>query len=349
MPQSRVTIRDVAKHAGVSHQTVSRVINNSQHVAPKTRKKVQASIVELDYRPNAIARSMALGRTCLLACLAPNLTDFTFASLVEGAEVEARKHGYFLISSSAPTPDILQHLLNELIDSRRVSGLIVINPYVDERYSYLPENFPLVFIGSHAREPGISSVTLDDELAGYLAAQHLISLGHRDIAMVTGVMIEDCAQKRCIGFEKALKEAGLTHTASQVIQGDWSATSGRDAFMALTETGKVPSAIFAQNDRMAIGVMQSARDLGISIPEQLSVIGLDDLPLASYFAPPLTTIRQDIIKIGSKAAQLLIENIEEPSHPTHRLTINPELIVRKSTAPINNHKEEPIELSQNQI
>jgi DNA-binding LacI/PurR family transcriptional regulator len=335
MPQSRVTIRDVAKHAGVSHQTVSRVINNSKHVAPQTRKKVQASIEELDYRPNAIARSMALGRTCLLACLAPNLTDFTFACLVEGAEVEAREHGYFLISSSAPTPDILQHLLNELIESRRVSGLIVINPYIDERYTYLPKDYPLIFIGSHAREPGISSVTLNDELAGYLAVQHLISLGHRHIAMVTGAMIEDCAQKRCMGFEKALEEAGITRTACQVVQGDWSATSGRDAFLAMAATGNIPSAVFAQNDRMAIGVMQAARDLGISVPEQLSVIGLDDLPLASYFAPPLTTIRQDIIKIGSKAAQLLIENIEDPSHPTQSLTIDPELIVRKSTAPFN--------------
>lgn len=332
MSQSRVTIRDVADHAGVSHQTVSRVINHSKHVAPKTREKVQASISELGYRPNAIARSMALGRTCLLACLAPNLTDFTFASLVEGAEVEARKHGYFLITSSAPTPDILKHLLNELIDSRRVSGLMVINPYIDDRHAYLPDDFPLVFIGSHARGPGISSVTLNDELAGYQAAQHLVGLGHRSIAMVTGVMIEDCAQKRCIGFEKALKEAGVNNDGGLVVEGDWSATSGREAFLKMAAKGKLPSAVFAQNDRMAIGVMQAARDLGMSVPGQLSVIGMDDLPLASYFDPPLTTIRQDIIKNGSKAAQLLIENIEDPTHPTQSLTINPELIVRKSTA-----------------
>ena len=346
MSQSRVTIRDVAEHAGVSHQTVSRVINHSTHVAPKTREKVQASIEELGYRPNAIARSMALGRTCLFACIAPNLTDFTFASLVEGAEVEARKHDYFLISSSAPSPDIFENLLIELVDSRRVSGLIVINPYIDERYSYLPDNFPLVFIGSHAREPGISSVTLNDELAGYQATQHLIGLGHRNIAMVTGTMIEDCAQKRCVGFEKALKEAGINSTDQQVIEGDWSATSGRDAFLKMAAKGKLPSAVFAQNDRMAIGVMQAARDLGIQVPEQLSVIGLDDLPLASYFDPPLTTIRQDIIKIGCKAAQLLIENIEDPSHPTQSLTINPELVVRKSTAPCNREKEVILELSQ---
>ena len=332
MSQSRVTIRDVAEHAGVSHQTVSRVINHSKHVAPTTREKVQASIEALDYRPNAIARSMALGRTCLLACMAPNLTDFTFASLVEGAEVEARNHGYFLISSSVPTPDILENLLSELIDSRRVSGLIVINPYIDERHTYLPDNFPLVFIGSHAREDGISSVTLNDELAGYQATQHLIGLGHRNITMITGTMTEDCAQKRCVGFEKALKEAGINSTNRQVIEGDWSATSGRDAFLQMAAKGRLPSAVFAQNDRMAIGVMQAARDLRIPVPEQLSVIGMDDLPLAAYFDPPLTTIRQDIIKIGCKAAQLLIEKIEDPTHFTQSLTINPELVVRKSTA-----------------
>ncbi len=336
MSQSRVTIRDVAEHAGVSHQTVSRVINHSKLVAPKTREKVQAAIAELGYHPNAIARSMALGRTCLLACLAPNLTDFTFASLIEGAEVEARKHGFYLISSTAQTPEVFKDLLDELVDSRRVSGLIVINPYIDKRHAYLPENFPLVFIGSHASVPGISSVTLDDELAGYQAAQHLIGLGHLNIGMVTGPLDEECTQKRSLGFEKALKDAGINRDGLRIIEGNWSATSGREAFLSMAATGELPSAVFAQNDRMAIGVIKAARDLGIVVPDQLSVIGVDDLPLASYFDPPLTTIRQDIIKIGSKAAQLLIENIEDPTHhPTQSLTINPELVVRKSTAPLN--------------
>jgi len=298
MSRSQVTIRDVATYAGVSHQTVSRVINHSEHVAEKTREKVEQAITELGYKPNAIARSMALGRTCLLACLAPNLTDFTFASLVEGAETEARKQGYYLISSSAPTADIFESLLSELIESRRVSGMIVINPYIDNRYTYLPKDFPIVFIGSHAREPGISSVTLHDELAGYLAAQHLIDLGHRQIGMVTGLMVEDCAQKRCMGFDQALQEAGIGSDSQLVVEGDWSATSGRLAFMKMVDMGKIPSAIFAQNDRMAIGVMQAARELDIQVPQQLSVIGLDDLPLGSYFDPPLTTIQQDIVEIG---------------------------------------------------
>jgi DNA-binding LacI/PurR family transcriptional regulator len=339
MSQSRVTIRDVAKHAGVSHQTVSRVINNSMKVAPKTREKVQASIVALGYKPNAIARSMALGRTRLLGCLAPNLTDFTFASLVEGAEVEAREHGYFLITSSAPSAEVFKDLTVELIDSRQVSGMIVINPYIDQRYHYLPPNIPLVFIGSHPRKPGISSVTLNDELAGYQAAKHLIDLGHRDLAMVTGWMKEDCAQKRWLGFEKALKEAGLNGDSPLVVEGDWSATSGREAFLKMVSEGRVPSGVFAQNDRMAIGVIQAARDLGIHVPDQLSVIGLDDLPLASYFDPPLTTIRQDINKIGSKAAQLLIEKIEDPSHPVQNITINPDLLIRNSTARFEMNQE----------
>lgn len=336
MSHSRVTIRDVALHAGVSHQTVSRVINHSKHVSPKTREKVEASINELGYKPNAIARSMALGRTCLLACIAPNLTDFTFASLVEGAETEARTQGYYLISSSAPNAEILESLLSELVESRRVSGMIVINPYIDERHSYLPEDFPTVFIGSHARKPGISSVTLHDELAGYLAAQHLLDLGHRNIGMVTGLMVEDCAIKRCQGFKKALQEAGINSNSNLVIEGDWSATSGRNAFLKMVEIGIIPSAIFAQNDRMAIGVIQAAKEQGIRVPEQLSVIGMDDMPLASYFDPPLTTLQQDIIKNGSKAAKLLIENIEDPSCLTKSLTINPKLLVRESTAPFIN-------------
>jgi len=332
MSQSRVTIRDVAEYVGVSHQTVSRVINHSKLVAPKTREKVQVAIEELGYRPNAIARSMALGRTSLLGCLAPNLTDFTFASLIEGAEVEARKHGFYLISSTAPTPDVFKHLLEELVDSRRVSGLIVINPYIDNRHTYLPENFPLVFIGSHASKPGISSVTLNDELAGFQAAQHLIDLGHQKLAMVTGPLDEECTQKRSLGFIKAISNAGIIRDEMKIVEGNWSATSGREAFLSIAAMGDLPSAVFAQNDRMAIGVIKAARDFGLEVPNQLSVIGVDDLPLAAYFDPPLTTIQQDIIKIGSKAANLLLENIKDSTHLSQYLTIDPELIVRNSTA-----------------
>jgi DNA-binding LacI/PurR family transcriptional regulator len=333
-PRSRITIRDVAAYAGVSHQTVSRVINNSKRVLPETRERVQAAIEELGYRPNEVARSMALGRTCMLACIAPNLRDYTFACLIEGAEAKAREQGYFLLSSSAKDEEVFVDIIEQLVDSQRVAALMVINPYIDGRYTQLPQNFPCVFIGSKAKDEGIPSITLNDELTAFDATQHLIELGHRRIAMVTGPIVEDVAQDRCAGFDRALSEAGLEPDPSLVIEGDWSGSSGMDAIMYLAEEGQVPTAVFAQNDRMAIGVIQGARQMGINVPSQLSVIGVDDIPLASYFDPPLTTMHQDIVEIGRQAAELLIDHMEHPDASPKYFCAKANLIVRSSTHPI---------------
>lgn len=332
MPPTRLTIRDVAKHAGVSHQTVSRVINGDALVTPETRAKVDAAIAELGYQPNAIARSLAAGRSKTLACLAPNLTDYTFARIIEGAEAECRQHGFFLISSSAPDEATFAALINELAPSRRIEGVLVINPYIDNRTHSLPKNFPVVFVGGHPRDGlDVDAVTLDDEGAARSAVQHLIGLGHKHIAMITGPLIEDCTQDRITGYRAALKKAKIKVDASAIVEGDWSASSAHQALLHLMQSQQPPTAIFAQNDRMALGALRAARDLGLSVPEQLAVIGLDDMPLASYFDPPLTTMRQDMFGIGRTAAQLLVRAVEQPHVQHQQLRAPAELIVRQST------------------
>jgi DNA-binding LacI/PurR family transcriptional regulator len=332
MSISRPTLRDVAKKAGVSHQTVSRVINGSQDVLPETRALVEAAIAEMGYRPNAIARSMAQGQTHTLACISPNLTDFTFASVIEGAEFEARQHKYFMLSSSASDPEAFRELVDELVGHRRVDGLIVINPYADQRFEFIPKDFPLVFVGASAHEKNICSVSLDDEKVAYEATHHLLTLGHTNIALVTGPMEEDCSQDRAEGYRRALTEAGIAFDETMVIEGDWSATSGQDALLSFIEQGRVPSAVFAQNDRMAMGVMSAAREAGIKVPSQLAVIGVDDMPLSSYFDPPLTTMRQDIPRIGREAARMLLGIIQKKATETCDLKLNAELVVRQSTS-----------------
>jgi DNA-binding LacI/PurR family transcriptional regulator len=332
MPKTSPTLRDVAKKAGVSHQTVSRVINGSSDVLPGTRAVVEAAIEEMGYRPNAIARSMARGQSHTLACISPNLTDFTFASVIEGAEVEARQHKYFMLSSSASDPEAFQELVVELVGHRRVDGLIVINPYADQRFEFIPKDFPLVFVGASAHEKNICSVSLDDEKVAYEATRHLLDLGHTSIALVTGPMEEDCSQDRTEGYRRALSEAGIAFDESMVIEGDWSATSGQDALFSFIEQGRVPSAVFAQNDRMAMGVMRAARDANIKVPTQLAVIGVDDMPLSSYFDPPLTTMRQDIPRIGREATRMLLDMIQKKTTETCDLKLNAELVVRQSTS-----------------
>lgn len=332
MTNSRPTIRDVARQAGVSHQTVSRVINESADVLPETRALVEEAIKELGYRPSAIARSMARGQTHTLACISPNLTDYTFASVIEGAETEARQHGYFILSSSATDPDAFRELVDELVGHRRVDGLIVINPYSDARFEHLPENFPVVFVGARAHGEGISSVCLDDEKVAYEATRHLISLGHTGIAMVTGPMEEDCSQDRTEGYRRALTEAGIPFDESMIVEGDWSATSGQDALLSFVEQGRAPTAVFAQNDRMAMGVLRAARDVNLKVPSQLAVIGVDDMPLSSYFDPPLTTMQQDMPRIGREATRILLDIINKKNTSLREVKLSAQLIVRQSTS-----------------
>ena len=332
MQNSHPTLRDVARLAGVSHQTVSRVINGSEDVLPETRAIVEAAIEQLGYRPNAIARSMARGQTHTLACISPNLTDYTFASVIEGAEVEARQHDYFMLSSSATDPKAFQALVDELVGHRRVDGLIVINPYSDDRFLHIPENFPVVFVGARSHEKEICSVSLDDEKVAYEATRHLISLGHTNIALVTGPMEEDCSQDRAEGYRRALQEAGIAYDESKVLEGDWSASSGQRALLSFVESGNVPTAVFAQNDRMALGVLRAARDVNLKVPSQLAVIGVDDMPLSSYFDPPLTTMQQDMPLIGQEATRMLLEIIQKKTPAVRELKLSAQLVIRQSTS-----------------
>lgn len=328
---NRPTIRDVAQEAGVSRQTVSRVINGDVRVAAATREQVEAVIARLGFRPSSIARSMALGRTHTLACLSPNLTDFTFASIIEGAEAEARQHGYYLLSSSAPESADFAALMEQLVNQRRVDGVMVINPYIDDRFRYLPTEVPGLLIGARSRDPRWASIALDEQTAGRLAVQHLLDQGHGRIAIIHGPLAEDCCQDRNAGYRLALQAAGLPVDPALILSGDWSATSGYAAVRDLVQRGVSFTAVFAQNDRMAVGAIRALREAGRRVPEDVSVIGFDDIPLASYFDPPLTTMRQDMPAIGRAAAQQLIDRLEHPERPPAHVPCPVELVVRQST------------------
>lgn len=335
MPRSSVTIRDVAARAGVSHQTVSRVINSSERVTPETRQRVEQAIKELDYQPNAIARSMAIGRTHMLGCFSPNLTDFTFASIIEGAENEARKHGFFLVSSSTPDDASFSRLISEMVNSRRIEGLLVISLFAESFSHLLVKDFPTVLVGVKSSQSDLCSVSLDNEDASRRAVEHLLQLGHRRIAVITGPMSEDSSQDRFRGYQAALQQVGLTCDPRRVRNGDWSATAGFDAVQSLLQEGVDFTAIMAQNDRMAVGAIRALREANLSVPGDVSVVGFDDMPLASYFDPPLTTMRQDTFAMGHEAARLLIGAIEKSAPLQRQVRIQAELVIRGSTSPLN--------------
>lgn len=339
MPKSgKPTIRDVALHAGVSHQTVSRVVNKDKRVSPETRKRVEEAIDLLGFRPNAIARYMANGSTRTIACISPNLTDYTFSSLIEGAETYARTKGYFLMSASAPDAKAFEKLVDQLVKSRLAEALLVINPYADDRKNFLPLDVPVVLMGARPRSEGLASVALDDVQGGFIATQHLISLGHKRIALLSGPLEEDCSQDRTEGFKNAMSEANIDIDPQLLYAGDWSATSGQQGVDNLLSVKDGFTAIFAQNDRMAVGAIHQLQLKGFSIPADISIVGFDDMPLASYFNPPLSTIRQDILSIGANASRLLLDSIKDKNISKKQLLFTPELVIRNSTSAPNKRR-----------
>jgi DNA-binding LacI/PurR family transcriptional regulator len=334
MPR-KTTIKDVAARAAVSYQTVSRVINGKGEVSQEAQARVEQAIAELGYQPNAIARSMVRGRTHTLGFIAPNLIDYTFACLAEGAKFEARKHNYLLMAVAAANENEVGMWCNELVGSGRVDGLIAVNPYADGRNKYFEQlaekGAHLVYFGTDMHMGTIPSVQAGNEEGAYLAVNHLIALGHTRIAMMTGLPNEDSTQSRSLGYARAIRNAGLESQPELIEQGDWSASSGYQAMEQWLTSGKIFTALFAQNDRMAVGAIRAAREKGRHVPRDLAVVGFDDMPLASYFDPSLTTIYQDIFLHGQQGARILIETIEKPSRTPEHIVIPSQLVVRESS------------------
>lgn len=333
---STPTINDVASRAGVSRQTVSRVINDKPEVSPSTRARVQSVIDELGYQPHAVARSLVTGRTYTLGCISPNLIDYTFACIIEGAQAEARRQGYLVLTGSAPEVDDVEHLVDEML-RRQVDGLLVLNPHMDGRHRFFPplaeEGLAVAYLKNTLKGNKISSVCCDNRQGGYQATRYLIELGHRSIATVLGPDNEECTHDRLDGYRRALSEADLAVDPELVVSGDWTATSGFDAVEQLLAAGEPPTAIFAQNDRMAVGAIRALREAGLEVPEKVSVIGFDDIPLASYFDPPLSTVRQPMEESGKLAARMLIKTVQDSSRPPEQVFTESRLIKRRSCAP----------------
>ena len=333
MRRSRVTLHDVASLAGVSHQTVSRVINNSERVLPETKAKVQTAIKELGYRPNTIARSMVKGHTSTIGCITPDIINPVFNNIVQAAQKEARQQGFFMLIGNADTSEETRQLLDELLN-RMVDGLMVLNPQDDERYKFfeplIEKGVPVVYLKNLPENKCVSSVTCDDFTGGYMATKYLLDLGHTNIATIYGPDNEECTKDRIGGYIKAMEEAGLMPDPELRTEGDWTAESGEEAIQRLLDLGKPLSAIFVQNDRMACGVVRRLSESGYDVPGDISIIAYDDIPMASYTYPALTTIRQPLEQFGIEAANIIINKINNGKSEPVNIRLKPELVERNS-------------------
>lgn len=340
--KQKVTIRDVAAAAGVSHQTVSRVINNRPDVAEETRRRVRQIIEELNYQPSAIARSLIRQRSFTLGVVTAGLKYVGPSRTLNGIIEQAEEMGYTLILKELPRFETneIQPLLNSLV-ARQVDGIIWAVPEIGANRDWLEDRpptvaTPLIFLTMQARS-GLLSVSIDNYRGGCLATEHLLLQGYRHIGHISGPLDWWETRQRMAGWQDTLRQAGIPVADHQWIPGNWSAASGEKALRDLLESYPEMDALFVANDQMALGVLHVACRQGFRVPQDLALVGFDGIRESAYYWPPLTTVYQDLHQLGCTAVRELVHAIEA-SHggeaPVAPVTISlrPELIIRASSA-----------------
>jgi len=329
------TIYDVARHAGVGIGTVSRVLNDSPQVSEATRLKVLAAIEELDYHPSPIAQRLSLRKTFTIGVITPFFTRPAFVERLRGVEAALTESEYDLVLYNVETTDKRDVCFRELPTSQRFDGLLIIAlPPTEEDVAHFHQaGIPVVLIDAY--HPALSRVVIDDVKGGYMATQHLIELGHTRIAYISDPLESPfrftSSPHRYQGYRQALDEAGIPFRPEYHRWAEHGDEQARDMARRLLDLAEPPMAIFAASDTQAMGVIQAARDADLRIPEDLSVIGYDDIQAAKYMG--LTTIRQLLFESGQRGVGLLLETLENPqTEPAHEV-LPIELILRSTTAP----------------
>ncbi|MFI6929485.1 LacI family DNA-binding transcriptional regulator [Streptomyces sp. NPDC050287] len=329
------TMADVARLAGVSHQTVSRVLGDHPNVREETRARVLRAIEEMGYRRNSSARALVTRRTRTLGVVASDTTLYGPASTLFALEEAARAEGYLVstVSLRKLTVKELSEALDHLSEGG-VEGVVAIAPQRSavDAMAELRHPFPVVIVGSG---PGVDipSVSVDQHLGGRLATGHLLAAGHRTVWHLAGPEDWQEAADRAAGWRETLEAEGLE--PPMLLRGDWSPLSGYRAGQELAGwVGRGLTAVFVANDQMALGVLRALREAGVRTPEDVAVVGFDDVPESEFFAPPLTTVRQDFSAVGKRGITVLLDLIEgRPPAATSRIAIEPQLVVRASTFP----------------
>ncbi|MER2298722.1 LacI family DNA-binding transcriptional regulator [Pseudomonas promysalinigenes] len=329
------TIKDVAALAGISYTTVSHVLNKTRPVSEQVRLKVEAAISELDYVPSAVARSLKARSTATIGLLVPSSVNPYFAELARGIEDACERNGYCVIlCNSDDNPQKQRNYLRVLLE-KRIDGLVVasVGEDADLLQSLAGVRTPMVIVDRELEGVDADMVRIDHELGAYLATSHLLELGHRDIAYIGGPAQTGVTQLRLSGFRRAMAQAQAPVEAGRVLHCDFTSPGGHAAATQLLD-GERPTAIFAGNDMIGVGVLRAAAERNINVPGELSVIGFDDIELSRYVYPPLTTVGQSIRELGESAAALLLSRIitQGRDAPCQRI-VAPRIVLRESTGP----------------
>lgn len=328
-----VTIDDIAREAGVSTATVSYVINNNEKVGPETRKKVLQIIEKRDYHPNSSARNLARKKTEVLGLIVPEVTGVFYADIVQGVEDAAFQNNFTLYLGTTNAKKEREKMMIDHFSGNRVDGLILTTYFINKNYIKELKNRDLdfVFIGNPVKDDSVSTVVVDNFSSGYRAAEHLINLGHKKIAFIKGDPNSWDAEERFAGFKAVMNNYDLEINNDYIKTGNYQQEEGYKAAQELFNLEVKPTAVFASNDQMAMGVYKAAQENNIKIPEQLSVVGFDDIAAASHLNPPLTTVNQPTYRMGQKAVEILIKKIKGQKVSEENIVFETEFIKRNSS------------------
>lgn len=329
-----VTIKDVARAAGVSYSTVSRVLNDYQHVHPDKRRSVLAAMEQLGYSVNLQARSLAGGRSQVIGLVVHDLGNPYTAQIVQSIDEELATAEYELVLHTTHGHHQKEPVYADILTHGLADGLLMLIPLGPTPYlqNLRKRNFPYVVISDNDQHDGYSPmVTTAGRQGAYAMMEHLIGLGHTRIAFITGRGDFISAAERQDAYQSALAAAGIPIDPLLVVPGDYQYRSGYSAAITLLDLAQPPTAIFAANDLMAFGVYDVVRSRGLRIPEDISVVGFDDVPQCAFMHPPLTTVRQPLFEMGQAAARILLQYIREPERPVERVVVPTELMIREST------------------
>jgi len=327
-----VTIQDVAKAAGVSVATVSRVLNNHPSVSEKTRKKVQKVIEELNYQPNLLGRNLRRSETKMILVLLQNIANPFYSKVIKGIEDVGHRNGYYITICNTDSDPDKENVYLKLLKNRLVDGVIFLAPIIsDEELTEIGKNYSVVQCCEYKELAEVSSVSIDNEAAAYKATQHLINQGHKRIGMINGIsgFISETLREK--GYKRALQEAGIQIDPGLIIKESYGYKGGQRAAKYFLSIEKRPTAIFAVSDIIAIGAIKEIKDNGLSVPDDIAVVGFDDTGIASMYDPPLTTVAQPRYDLGRVAMEIMLERIKNNEAESRRVFLEHNLIIREST------------------
>lgn len=329
---SNVTILDVASEAGVSYATVSRVINDDAHVKAETRERVRQAMERLGYVVNRQARSLAGGRSRVIGILVPDLGTGYIGEIMRGIDDELDLAHYDMMLYTTHRREAKESSYVASLTQGMADGLLIVLPRNPATFmqTLRQRNFPYVLIDHQGTNEKDHAVGATNWQGAYNATEYLIKLGHRRIGFITGWMDLGCARDRLAGYQAALRTHHLPVDPKLIYEGDFHQPEGYAGGNALLDLPNPPTAIFASNDVMAMGVMDAARSRGLRIPDDISILGFDDIPQAQNVRPALTTVRQPLEKMGRVATQMLLDLLNDPQKDVSRVELPTELIIRDS-------------------